>query len=364
MKNIGINLSLCALIIMSACAHEVDLQESEEIVFETRATGNTPDGYRTYKLMTYNISNLGANSNIGTYEKLNGETILTPCLLDEEGNKVTASAAAHKNAQLQGVGYTYVIAVSPGIKHNSDGSFDFDPSAGPFLATERIRMNLGHMMTYDLGLMKDRRSRINIFIEAGQGESSTQEIEIKDLYLLGAGDGIVTYYPAVRQSLISDERMELEYKCDEINTKYSLRDPPYVMAGIYAPKSDAAKILGMTNDMTNINIGDYIYVSFQLKQNGRDWVHIQKSITNIVKELLPQNIYDFTFKVTSQYISLVLKISNLYDAQDPLHWGDKHILDNQEIGGEIPTVTINLGYFDLTSKKGWADKLLPEQEIK
>lgn len=367
MKNHTIIVILCAFLITYSCTQYAEDFDSPNLTFESRAIEANTDDYRTYKLMTYDVSNLRPYTNIGTYEKPIGTSTLKPCVLDEYGVKVNASDTEHKNAQLKGVGYTYVIAVSPGVRHNDDGSFDFNPfePTDPFLSSESLRLNLGHIMTYNLGALKDRRCIININIEAGQEGTSTKTIQIEDFYLVGAGtkEEKVRYYPATRQTIATDGRLEVDLTHDDSYTKYSFSDLVYIMAGIYASKSEAAQILNKVNDMTYIQNRDYLYVSFQLKQNGRDWVHIQKPLTNVVKELLPQHQYDYTFKVTSEYVSLKLDITNLYDAQDPFHWADNHILDNQEIGGKMPTVSIDLGHYNFTSKNGWTDNDLPNQEI-
>lgn len=358
----------CMLLINSACKPELEVIEETQIVFASRASESSQE-YHTYKIQAYNTKSLEfKKESVGTYEKLARETSLKPCILDDYGVKTEDSDVEHKKAGMENIsGKWLVTAVTPGVRHNLDGSFDVNPSDPdiPFLMTDLTLMDLGHMRTYDLGLLKDRRATIDFRIQISEGVSTTQSIEITDFNLVGAGGegDSVRFYPNVRQVIVSDENLKLEFDNNEAKTKYSLKDPVYVMAGIYAPQKEVAEILKLTDDITNVKSTSYLYASFWLKQNDKEPVHIVKALTNIVKELEPQHEYTFCFNVASEYISLNLNIKNLYNIADPLHWAEHTNLENQEIGGEEPTVTVNLGFYNLQTNTGWTDRLLPNQNI-
>lgn len=338
------------------------------IGIDTRA-GEVTEG-TTYRIMTYYTDE---NSNrfkfvkTGTYYLKNAtDEELTACRLKDDGSDPTDDSDAGLNGA---DGNFLLVFVSPGVINNDDGSFSFVPTRDAFRASTPESKTIGGygLITMSNKLL-DRRARIGINFYKSNSES-VEEFTISDLRLSGAGaDGeTVRLFPATRQAEVSKDatiaitltREDGTVTNEEGNPLYystAESDRIHVASAIYAPKDEAAEILG-TRYTDHIRESGYLYMTCSLSQGERRDIPIRMSLTSRIPELLPQHIYQFNITVSSNYISAEVYV---YD-QTGNEWQE-----GGNGGGtiETPEYSVRLGTWRIVGKgDDWETVEIPDQTI-
>lgn len=354
-------LGLFALISFSCANREEFPGEKSEKSFFTvsRAEGDLEsDAPATYRIITYNTTYDFDNPNTGTYAAEPGD-ILIPRVLDNLGYIVDDENIDHETAMLDNVsGDRYVLCVSPGVINNNDGSFDFQPSKpeSTFFATMATKLKLGHPQLYELGILYDRRSRLNFKIVVDpQIASVITGIAVSDfeIYGVGAEDERIQFFPAQRQILkpIGKRKVNFVDVVAEGSSGVELKSetPTYIASGFYAPREVVLDNLKLSSTNPNVKDADYISVSFNISQNGGKPTRMLFVINERIPELLPMHEYTFVFNVKSRLIDLSLDITS-YTGLSPHSWYKHNNLDTPAIGEGVGSV--NLGSFQI---KQWVD---------
>ena len=356
-----------AVVMAASCANDTAADTaapaaSARFSVETRAEGGTENP--TYRFMAYQ-NNVYAFKDTGTYRlKTTDDEALTGCKLKEDGTFVDYDETAGLNS-LAG-SYTMVV-VSPGVKNNDDGSFDFVPSKEAFVATAPKAYNIGYYYVVRIdNKLQDNRSRINVnFYKA---ESMNSEFKVTNARLIGAGagGGKVRLYPASRQVDVSRTDSILLNLTKPIDgqtvtgkgTPVYTAENIYVASAIYTPKDEAATILKAT-DKSNLRDGGYIYLAFDFERNGRK-VAMRIPLTTRENELKPQNIYTFNIIVSSDYLTATVDVFKPDGGRD---WQDG---DGGEAEIVNPTYTVKMGRWSIVNDEpnGWEPINPGEQEIK
>ncbi len=325
--------SLLAGVLLFSCSKGVsDSAEAENAPvrfgLDTRV-GEPVEQGTTYRIMVYNaVENTSQFlfARTGTYylkEEASAEGIaeLTACRLDDSG----AYLADDAEAGLNGVSGTYyVLFVSPGVRNNSDGSFDVNPRTGKFVASELPeRKDIGSYGRVSMSKpMKEYRAMIGIdFYKASN--PSVDGFEISDLALVGAGaaDEAVRLFPGSRQVEagregalavgLTDRRADGATDGSGNPLFYETQESGRVavVPAIYAPKNEVAETL-KTTVTGNLRESDYLYMTCTMKQGSRDNIAIRMPLTarEEMRELLPQHIYLFRVVVSSNYIRLEVDV--------------------------------------------------------
>lgn len=216
--------------------------------------------------------------------------------------------------------------------------------------------------TFDLGEyadirftqpLKDIRSRIGFQISTSLADPLS-DIQLK---VIGAGQGTAEeklyYFPCTRQcavpSGIADEMtFDLAVKTDESGKSYWESNTPFVLSGIYAPKSVTAELLGISP--TNEQILDKSYLSMQMKfkQGSRDVsASLMLNTAEGLAELEPYHTYIYNIEVATTYIQIQLAI---YGPLSDTKWQSPS--DNNSITMGDPDQVINIGTVTIG---GWSN---------
>ena len=342
---------------------------------DTRATDATAG--TTYRIMAYGAdknASLYKFQRTGTYylktlEVPEGEEVeLTACSLSDDGTNPQDNETSGLNGSY---GNFYLVFVSPGVKHNEDGSFSFAPTKGKFLASFPEQKSLGgygrHVMKNPL---QDQRAKVG-FKFYKWNNVSVEDFTIDELGLTGAGaDGeSVKLYPASRQVIAGKEagmditldRKENEQEKNEAGDilRYTTNDENFVFiaSAIYAPLDEVAEQLGVTYYKDHLVESDYLYMTCKLSQGSRKNIPIRMPLTGKFPELEPQHTYVFNITVKSSYLSATVDVFS----QDNNDW--------QEGGNESGTIsnpdyTVKLGTWEIVgTDDDWQLVKIEEQTI-
>ncbi|WP_300867325.1 hypothetical protein [uncultured Alistipes sp.] len=330
---------VAAVLALTACTKEQvggAAEESESraaILFDTEVlTQEAPVG-TTYRIMAYtgddNINKYRFNNKTGTYYLQNeGDEELTPCKVDDNG----ICEGEDKTAGMIGARGRYIlVAVSPGVKHNDDGTFSFVPAANVFRTSYPLRKDLGGYGTVAMGNdLKDCRATVG-FEFYSKPDLDDAAFAINDLQLHGAGGygEEVTLYPASRQIKASDasivykleDRRNTEDNVDDsdkplyytaVQARDSETEKVYVAAGIYAPLKETAAYLDPGLSTTSNYLYeecDYLYMTCVLRQGERTAsIRLPLTAKMQTSELMAQNHYMFKIYINSDYIEAIVEV--------------------------------------------------------
>lgn len=330
--------------------------------------------FSTYRVSVFNLYSY-RYINSGTYATWEyGDTeILTPWKLDENGNRKTSvyNDPENSGATLEaGAGNFLISCVSPGIPCDNNGAFRFNPSAGPFYATNVERVALGSYGLVNLSeQILDRRSKVRFRIWKDT-EIIKENIVVTDFMFIGAGDSIhdITYYPAQKQVVPPAEPMNIELSSPVTEQTNGTKRLEYetvkkfIAAAYYCSRNDVYEELQKTKNNPNTTDflidGKSLSVKFSLKQGER--APIDVNIELPIRCFEPLHEYCFDFVVKSEIIELSVIIHSC--GAHPWGWHPDN-LDEWEIGGSNPE-TIMLGVWKLGEQSGnWTYHQLTNPEI-
>lgn len=342
---------------------------------DTRATDATER--TTYRIMAYGAdknASLYMFQRTGTYylktlQVPEGEEVeLTACSLSDDGTNPQDNETSGLNGSY---GNFYLVFVSPGVKHNEDGSFNFVPTKDKFLASFPEQKSLGgygrHVMKNPL---QDQRAKVG-FKFYKLNNALVEDFTIDELVLTGAGAAgeSVKLYPASRQVIAGKEagmditldRKENEQEKNEAGDilRYTTTDKNfvYIASAIYAPLDEVAEQLGVTYYKDHLKESDYLYMTCKLSQGSRENIPIRMPLTGKFPELEPQHTYVFNITVKSNYLSATVDVFS----QDDNDW--------QEGGKEngtisTPDYTVKLGTWEIVgTDDDWQLVKIEEQTI-
>lgn len=300
----------------------------------------------TFRIMVYS-ANLDEDpyrfKQTGTYYLKNKtDDALTACTVDADGT----NPRDNENAGVNGAnGSSFVVFVSPGVKSEEDGSFSFNPATQELHASSAEQKALGiyglHKMNSKI---RDRRAKIRFNFY--KNEASTEDFTIKNLKLIGNGDGSenVNLFPASRQVVASEDgrKIRIEDKKSEDTTNkegnqlYYSSEEVYVASAIYAPLDEVAKRLDLSMNKQHLQESSYLRMVCDLSQGERKEMPVRMALTaGEISELEPQSTYVFNITISSTYITATLDVYN-----ESNNWED-----GGNEGGTIskPDYTVTLG---------------------
>lgn len=373
---------LCGLLLLS-CSNTPELEpENAPICFglDTRAAeGTLPSVGTTYRIMLYTPGQFAFAKKTGTFylkevptQSADGFVELTACDLQDDGT----FRQDNPDAGLNGTSGTYdMLYVSPGIKHNDDGSFNINPqehqkvkffaSVAPttknFVAYGRVTSGAA---------MKECRATVAIDFYKAKSES-VQPFSITNLRLIGAGapNGNVKIYPITRQA-IAPKAEELPITFHEATSGqtdtngnplyFETSTPVDVASGIYASRSEVAQLLKATN-IGNIQESDYLYMACDMTTtDNNETFHVLVPLTSDEKmrELLPQHNYRFKVVVYSTYIAFSVNVFNSNTTNNDWETGG-----TEEGTIETPDYTVQLGTWKIVGNTWEPIEGIEDQEI-
>lgn len=376
---------LSAFLSLAACTKEMDNGSSEGSAGNIipRFSVKTLEGVTAGEETTYRIITYEGNTNIyqyqlkytGTYywKKITDEE-LTACDVDDNGTFKGENLAAGMNGAS---GKLLLVAVSPGVKHGENGTFQFVPTTTPFKSSYPELTSIGGYGHIPVNALKDCRATVALKIYKNKNVSFNQ-LEISDPKLLGAGgDGeLVTLYPASRQVAVSEKAIDIKLTAVHGNGEKDNEDNPlyyttekadwiYVAAAIYAPLEETEKYLGGQTEYLYKD-GNYLYMTCKLTQNNQVNVPILMPLTPKMPELLPQHHYTFKILISSTYITASVDVFD----KSSNDWQDGN---NEENGGDYeeseitkPNYTVELGTWRIAGNgNDWEieDDGMGDQEI-
>lgn len=343
---------------------------------DTRATNVTAG--MTYRIMAYGAdknASLYKFQRTGTYylktlEVPEGEEVeLTACSLDDDGTAPQDNEMSGLNGAY---GNFYLVFVSPGVKHNEDGSFSFAPTKDEFLASLPEQKSLGGYGRYVMkNPLQDQRAKVG-FKFYKWNNASVEDFTIDELVLIGAGaaEESVKLYPASRQVIADKEvgmsitlvKKENEQETNEVGDTlcYTTTDKNFVFiaSAIYAPLDEVAEQLGVTYYKDHLKESDYLYMTCKLSQGSRKDIPIRMPLTGKFPELEPRHTYVFNITVKSSYLSATVDVFS----QDNNDWQE-----GGNGGGTIsnnPDYTVKLGTWEIVGMDDdWQLVEIEEQTI-
>ncbi len=347
--------SLAAILALASCSKE---QESAAIRFsaETLAEGAAGAG-TTYRIITYSGDANTVKYQLrytGTYYLKNADDDeLTACSVDDNGAYIGDDETAGMNGAS---GNLLLVAVSPGVKHETNGSFLFTPTTETFRTTFPKNKSLGGYGSVKVDALKDCRATVGFkFYKNRNAQFNT--LAISDLQLSGAGayGEEVTLYPASRQVAVSNEVIDFElndvqsagesdadgnplyYTATRATNAAQEQEKVYVAAAIYAPLTETAAYMNETYTNQMYKGGDYLYMTCKLTQDSRSDIPIRLPLTVDMPELEAQHHYTFKILISSDYITAFVEVFDKASSHDWELGGD----EESEI--TTPNYTVKLG---------------------
>ena len=274
----------------------------------------------TYRVQIFGLEDRSYKAkNTGTYRTVEGEELLVPCVVDDDGQFVPNQTGGGMN----GInGDVYLVLSSPARAYNDDGSFYYTPdNPGDFYVNAPENKKIG-----DYGTISFRSPlfrpystiSFEFYKKPDVEDFSVQDGSVKVMGVQGLREE-VKIYPALRQVSIGSARQERKVdlsdgrnesvssmKNYELLFKTKEADRLKIASGIYAPKSEAAKYLGL-NYTTYLLDGDYIYMSCIVLQGGRA-LEVRLPLNDKTIEMMPQHNYVYKLLVESDYIHVSLDV--------------------------------------------------------
>lgn len=326
--------AVLVLALLSSCSKEAEPVPQESVSKFIIGTKAEASEGTTFRIMAYSKTgeNQYSTAATGTYclrgKKLGEVPYLTASLLDDKGEYVNEDPSQALAVPFDQIGNEFYIAyVSPGIRHNEDGSFTADAST-PFYCSDiqATELNNYGVVTMTKELV-DRRAKIGFRFYKNEEEKI---IEIKDLEITGAGN---TYMPATKEvTAVSDSEInipvvlksapanteKLVYECVEFD------DMNFVLSGIY-------------------DLG----IKFKLSVNNGGFLEVKAPLTEKIAEILPLTSYMFNITVSETYMHTILEVTPL-NSWEEIEYGF-------EIKGN--TFNIDLGIFQYSEWENvkWED---------
>lgn len=361
--------------LLSSCSDksEQDDDVSQTALFGvcTRADSDSPVEGTTYRINSYGSTY--SKYAEGTFILQNAtDTELTPCALDDNGNLLTDGTIANTINRFEATFRLFVV--SPGVKDNSDGSFNFT------LGDETQLYGLEEPESRSLGgygkisfnkKLKDFKAKIGFRFYKSKNET-VDDFTIENVNITGAGTlgETVILHPARRQVVVNPNS-KYPVTCSfkkgsnitdkEGNPLYyetAEEDMATIIPGIYAPKDKVAEILGISTSLLRDSYP--LTMLCQLKQGNRDHISIQINLTSSSPHIKPQNIYIYNIIVSSNFLHISVDVYE--DEETPDKWD---AVSNETVEISAPK-TINLGSWKIVdggNDDEWQTESLEEQNI-
>lgn len=357
----------------------VETDESLSFQLTSRSNNDINDmSVSTYRLVVYSYSDL-KKLQTGTFVFQNaqnnlGEEVLTPFPLLDDGSPDYNSSLTESIIRQDGL-YN-VLVVSPGIKCNDNGSFNFNLAD---LQNDDKRIYFPETVEYiDFRTyasikikqkLLDNRSKIGFrFYKSDEAD----EFDVSNLQIIGAGslDETVVMHPQ-RQQVVANPESALSLSLTDVRTGgdvdsegnklyYNTADADLIsiVPGVYAPKDSVAKIVNLQSRY--LVDTHYLTMKCELKQGNRDAAPIHLNFTQEQPVFKPQNKYIYNIVVKSNYLIMTLDVHN--DAININEW---------EIGGNESSDISNpdhiiLGLWKIVQSPdnaGWEVVRIDEQTI-
>lgn len=360
--------SLAVILALASCSKEqegggTDVPESRTAIrFSTEALAEGAAGAgTTYRIITYSGDANTVKYQLrytGTYYLKNAnDKELTDCKVDDNGTYIEDDETAGMNGAS---GNLLLVAVSPGVKHETNGSFRFIPTTSAFKSTFPKNKSLGGYGRVKVDALKDCRATVAFKFYKNRN-AQFNDLQITDLQLSGAGayGEAVTLYPASRQVAVSDESIDFElkdvrnggeqdsdgnplyYTATRATNAVQEQERVYVAAAIYAPLTETAAYMKETFTNHMYKGGDYLYLTCKLTQDSRKDIPIRLPLMVDTPELEAQHHYTFKILISSDYITAFVEVFDKANDHDWEHGGDEE--------GEIttPTYTVTLGEWQI-----------------
>lgn len=363
-KTLRTACTLAAILALASCSKEqesggTDGPESRTAIrFSTEALAEGAAGAgTTYRIITYSGDANTVKYQLrytGTYYLKNAnDKELTACSVNDSGAYTEDDETAGMNGAS---GNLLLVAVSPGVKHETNGSFLFTPTTSAFKSSFPKNKSLGGYGSVKVDALKDCRATVGFkFYKNRNAQFNT--LAISDLQLSGAGayGEKVTLYPASRQVAVSNEAIGFElndvqdtgesdadgnrlyYTATRATNAAQEQEKVYVAAAIYAPLTETAAYMNETYTNQMYKDGDYLYMTCKLTQDSRRDIPIRLPLTVDMPELEAQHHYTFKILISSDYITAFVEVFDKANGHDWEHGGD----EESEI--TTPNYTVKLG---------------------
>ncbi len=336
------------LFALTSCERPGTMGEDEgyvNFVLDTKAAEATQAEKVTFRIMAYNSSSkayLGDKRNgtsygygTGSYY-LNEDTgMLAPCTVrDDDGQYV----ADDVNAGIRGtLGNVLLCYLSPALKNNPDGSFDFNPD-NPFYCSPCVSVNVNGYGTVDVKnqiQIQDMRAKVAInFYSSRDDTDFTLKTDNTAVFLRGTGDdgSSVNFNPATKL----------------IATTAEAKGRSCTLTPVSSTTDDKGTLLYKTElFVPAANYGYGLTLDLEMTQGERE-VALNALLTSDsrVVELLPMYIYTFNLIVESTYITITADVYKP-SGDDVNYWHEVTESTGTEIiGRDIPIGRIPLGWED------------------
>lgn len=347
-------LFLLASLTLEGCStNEPDSKEPEAVTFCLGSRSGSEESAltvgSTYRVVAYHTKSFTLYKTdtfvLEGDSENNPNTVLTPCQLNDDGEKLEGEYSRGINRQ----NYTYLFfVVSPGVKVNDDGTFNLKVGDNKkFYASEQPEsMYLGNYGSIVFSKpLKEYKSTITLRFYKSK-DPSVQEFEIEDVYFLGAGKQgeEVKLHPATRQVEVDNS---IKYVVGVSNVKsnnetdkdgnplYYQTDAAEIVPGIYAGKEIVAEKLN--TDVSNVTESNPLIMWCKMKDGDRDNINIHINLTESFPsglkesfpEMKPQCNYIYNIIVSSNYFDMTMEVyTNPSDSDEDWEFGGN---DNAEI---------------------------------
>lgn len=377
-----LTILMVACCCFSSCSDDspsVETDEAMSFQLSSRSNEGNDNGVKaTYRIVVYNSSSY-TKIQTGTFifknDKNNlGEEVLTPFPLHDDGSPDYTSKLT--DSIIRQGGLYNVLVVSPGIKCNSDGTFNFylkdlQNDDNKIYFPESVEyINFSTYASVKISQkLYDNRSKIGFrFYKSNDADA----FSISNLQIIGAGDmnEAVVLHPQRRQVVTDPESIinmtltdvkdgaETDAEGNKLFYNTDNANMISIVPGVYAPKDSVAKKLNIASRY--LVDTHFITMKCDLTQGNRDVVPIHLNFTQEQPIFKPQNRYIYNVVIKSNYIAMTVDVHN--DAINVTEW---------EIGGNESSVISNpdhiyLGMWKIvqtTDNTGWEVVRIDEQTI-
>ncbi len=344
----GYIVTVILLLALTSCERPGMMNNDEgyvNFVLDTKAAETAQAEKTTFRIMAYNSSSKaylgdkrsGTNYGYGTgsYYLDEDTGMLAPCTVSDDDGQYIADDV---NAGIRGsLGNVLLCYLSPALKNNSNGSFDFNPD-NPFYCSPCVSVNVngyGTVNVKDKIKIQDMRAKVAInFYSSRDDTDFTLKTDNTAVFLRGTGDdgSSVNFNPASKV----------------IATAAEVKGRSCTLTPVSSTTDDKGKLLYKTERFVPAaNYGYGLTLDLEMTQGERE-VALNALLTSDsrVVELLPMYIYTFNLIVESTYITITADIYKP-SGDDVNYWYEvTESTETEIVEKDIPIVRVPVNWVD------------------
>ncbi len=330
MKKYSIYLLTAICTLLMACNSDDPLSNGGDdsvtpaFALSTRAEGDAEVEKRTYRLLAYSSAGTylgdtrtsgGKNYNYGTgtYYLPDGASILTPCMVNDDGSfdkdlSLTDNDINNDNrpAIHGSLGNVLIACVSPAVKNNTDGTISYDPKQSFYCSLAEPVNVTGYGTVALKNTLYDQRAKVVIKIYKGAEAQVGFTIPAGSIMLEGMGgeNDRISFNPVNRSITVpagsetAERTMPIEAADGSTGTDGNTF--LYRMNEYFVPAADYS-VQGSPQLIAHLGV----------QREGSDkvvYLPVPLTSPNTITEFTPETVYTYNIVLSSVHYSLIVGI--------------------------------------------------------